>query len=153
MNTKPIKRNNALQGVSREHHFGLLLCWKIRTGFSKGVVWQRIKTYTDWFYENHLVSHFNLEEDHIFPILGNDHEMVKKALTDHKRLHSLFTEKESISKSLGLIEEELETHIRFEERILFKEIQKIATEKQLETILNIHKDEKFDDNTNDLFWV
>lgn len=153
MNTKPIKRNIALQGVSREHHFGLLLCWKIRTGFSKGVASQRIKTYTDWFYDKHLVSHFNLEEDHIFPILGNDHEMVKKALAHHKRLHRLFTEKESISKSLGLIEEELEAHIRFEERILFKEIQKIATEKQLETILNIHKDEKFDDNTNDLFWV
>jgi len=153
MNTKPIKRNKALQGVSREHHHGLLLCWKIRTGFSKGISEDRIKKYTDWFYTTHLIPHFELEKNYMFPILGNDHELVKKALSQHKRLHRHFAETNTISKSLSLIEEELEQHIRFEERILFNEIQKIATEKQLEIILKILSDEKFDDNTNDVFWI
>tara|TARA_R110002126_G_scaffold21419_4_gene77412 strand:- start:1025 stop:1486 length:462 start_codon:yes stop_codon:yes gene_type:complete len=153
MDIKPIKRNKALQGVSREHHHGLLLCWKIRMGFSKGIANERIKKYVDWFYTTHLIPHFELEEKHIFPILGNDHVMVKKALTQHKRLHQLFAGAVTVSESLPLIQDELDQHIRFEERILFNEIQKIATEEQLKTILKIHKDEKFNDNTSDPFWV
>lgn len=150
---KPIKRSLALQGVSREHHHGLLLCWKIRTGFSKGISEERIKKYVDWFYTTHLIPHFELEENYIFPILGNNHEMTKKALSQHKRLHRLFTNTDTPSKSLSLIEEELEGHIRFEERVLFNEIQKIATEEQLRIISKIHTDEKFNDNTNDTFWI
>jgi len=150
---KPIKRSQALQGVSREHHHGLLLCWKIRTGFSKGISEERIKKYVDWFYTTHLLPHFELEENSIFPILGNDHKMIKKALSQHKRLHRLFTETNMPLKSLSLIEEELEQHIRFEERVLFNEIQKIATEEELQTISKIHSDEKFNENTHDTFWI
>jgi iron-sulfur cluster repair protein YtfE (RIC family) len=153
METKPIKRNKALQGVSREHHHGLLLCWKIRTGFSKGISEERIKKYVDWFYGAHLLPHFELEENHIFPILGKDHELVKKAISQHKRLNRLFNETGTLSKSLNLIEEELEQHIRFEERVLFNEIQKIATEDQLGTISKIHNDQKFNDNIDDTFWI
>jgi|GEM_PF-385278 len=153
MDIKPIKRNKALQGVSREHHHGLLLCWKIRTGFSKGIPEERIKKYVDWFYTTHLIPHFELEENYMFPILGNDDELVKKALAQHKRLHRLFAGTDTLSRSLSLIEEELEQHIRFEERILFNEIQKSATEEQLEIISKIHKDEKFNDNTDDTFWI
>ena len=43
MNAKPIKRNKNLQGVSRDDVHGLLLCWKLRIGFSKGIAEYRIK--------------------------------------------------------------------------------------------------------------
>jgi len=43
MKTVPIKRSIALQPLSREHHHGLLLCWKIRTGLKKGIDIDRIK--------------------------------------------------------------------------------------------------------------
>ncbi len=152
MKTPPIKRNKALIQVSRDHHHGLLLCWKIRTGFSKGVAIERIKQYTDWFFETHLVPHFDLEEKYMFPILGDKNELVKRALTEHRRLIRLFTNTNSISKSLSLIVEELEQHIRFEERVLFNEIQKAATEKQLKTISELHNDAKLQDNTDDEFW-
>lgn len=152
MKTKPIKRVETLQGVSREHHHGLLLCWKIRTGFSKKISNERIKKYADWFYEAHLIPHFELEENHIFPIMGEQNDLVKKALAEHRRLTRLFNDTDEIDKSLSLIEEELEKHIRFEERVLFNEIQKIATEQQLKTISKIHNDEKFNDNTDDPFW-
>ena len=68
MDRPPIKRHSALQGVSREHHHGLLLCWKIRTGVSKNIPLERIKMYADWFYATYLVPHFELEETHIFPL-------------------------------------------------------------------------------------
>jgi len=30
MKTKPIKRNENIMKLSKEHHFSLLFCWKIR---------------------------------------------------------------------------------------------------------------------------
>ena len=83
-----------------------------------------------------------MEEKHVFSILGNDHELVKKALTDHRKLRRLFENETEVIKSLGLIEELLEAHIRFEERVLFNEIQKIATLEEMELMhagLDSHK--------------
>lgn len=149
----PIKRNENLKAISREHHHGLLLSWKIRNGFKKQIDPERIKKYVDWFYIKHLLPHFELEEHYVFTILGNEHELVKKALSEHRRLKQLFESKTDFSKNLTLIEEELESHIRFEERILFNEIQLVATEKQLEQIKIIHQEEKFIDNLDDPFWL
>jgi len=152
MNKKPLKRHKALQPLSREHHHGLLLSWKIRSGFSKNVTPERMRIYTDWFFENHLIPHFELEEKYVFPILGNDHENVKSALADHRRLKRLFTESDDDTKTLSKIEEELEQHIRFEERILFPEIQNVATEAQLYHIEDIHQTKDFVDKSDDEFW-
>lgn len=133
MRIAPIKRDKALQEVSREHHLGLLLCWKIRKGFSKGIEPERIKRYADWFYKTHLISHFEVEEKHIFPILGNESELAKKAISAQKRLVRPFNDTDDILKPLSLIEEELEKHIRFEERILYNEIQKSALKNNYRT--------------------
>ncbi|MDT0688251.1 hemerythrin domain-containing protein [Salegentibacter sp. F188] len=149
---KPIKRDKNIQPLSRDHHHTLLLCWKIRKGFSKGVFPERMKTYSDWFFKNHVLPHFKIEEEYLFPVLGENHEMVKKALADHRRLERLFNDDKEITRSLSLIEEELELHVRFEERELFNEIQKQATTEQLEVITEVHKDERFQDNTADEFW-
>lgn len=152
MQPKPQKRHKALQPLSREHHHGLLLSWKIRTGFSKNIDPKRIRTYADWFYKNHLIPHFEIEENHIFPILEDENELVKRALAEHRRLKRLFEEREDDTKTLHRIEEELEQHIRFEERVLFPEIQKVATEDEFLHIEKIHQPEKFVDNEKDLFW-
>lgn len=149
----PIKRNENLKAISREHHHGLLLSWKIRNGLKKEVAPERIKKYVNWFYITHLLPHFELEEKYVFPILDKEHELVKKALSEHRRLKRLFESKTATVKNLMQIEEELESHIRFEERVLFNEIQMIATEKQLEEIKTIHKEEKFEDNLTDAFWL
>lgn len=141
-----------MQPLSRDHHHGLLLCWKIRTGLAKGIETQRIKRYADWFFINHALPHFELEERYMFPILGKKNDLVIRALLEHGRLTELFRDTDNIEKSLDAIQVELEKHIRFEERTLFNEIQKLATEKQLQTILKIHKDERFNDNTDDPFW-
>lgn len=151
MSDKPLKRHKALQPLSREHHQGLLLSWKIRAGFSKGVAPERMKVYADWFFENHLKSHFQMEEEHIFNILDTNNELVQRALADHKRLESLFAE-EDAATALSHIEEELDKHIRFEERVLFPEIQKNATEAQLELIEKIHHEADFVDKLDDEFW-
>lgn len=152
LETKPLKRAKELQELSREHHHGLLLCWKIRTGYSRNVSPERIKRYTDWFYTKYLLPHFELEEEYVFTILKENHELVKKALAEHRRLRRLFNQRINIDKNLGLIEEELEAHIRFEERVLFPEVQKVATPEQLERIVQIHRRDEFVENEKDIFW-
>lgn len=152
MTPKPLKRHKALQPLSRDHHHGLLLSWKIRSGFNKNIETERIKVYVDWFFKTHLIPHFELEETHIFPLLDENDDLIKRALADHRRLKRLFNEQEDIQKSLHKIEEELEQHIRFEERILFPEIQKIATENQLAFIEKIHQQDGFEDKLDDEFW-
>ena len=72
----------------------------------------------------HFLAHFYTEEQLIFPILGNTHEGVGKALFEHRRIKRLFVKEKNIIKSLSLIEEDLEKHIRFEERLLFAEIER-----------------------------
>lgn len=152
----PIKRNQFLIPLSHEHHHGLLLCWKIRTGYKKNIPINRIQSYVSWFYKNHLIPHFEVEEKYAFPILGNDHELVKRALSEHRRLKRLFEGVKEESKNLGLIEEELDAHIRFEERILFNEIQGIASPSQLKSLLTKHSDHSNeilnDEKWKDEFW-
>lgn len=152
MNKKPIKRHKALQPLSRDHHHGLLLSWKIRTGLSKNIDTERIWLYANWFFQTHLIPHFNIEETHIFTLLDDKNDLNKKALADHRRLKRLFSETEKDANTLSKIEEELEQHIRFEERVLFPEIQKMATERQLALIEEIHQQDDFIDKLDDEFW-
>ena len=147
-----IKRHLALQEYSKDHHQALLLCWKIQVGFSKGIVAERIKTYADWFYENHILEHFQKEEKYMFPVLGSEHKLIVQALEEHKILLALFTDTAQIEDSLKQIQTLLKAHIRFEEQILFNEIQSAATPQELEKIAQFHKDEKYVDNLNDIFW-
>jgi iron-sulfur cluster repair protein YtfE (RIC family) len=149
----PLKRDPALQHLSHDHHHGLLLCWKIRQGFKLGIEPSRMKMYSQWFWENYLEAHFEEEEKVIFPILSEEDPLIKQALSEHKRLRKLFSTWEDSEKTLGQIEEELERHIRFEERMLFPVIQEKASVEQLETIAITGDREKFQENTNDPFWL
>ncbi|MDI1322762.1 MAG: hemerythrin domain-containing protein [Algoriphagus sp.] len=149
----PLKRHPALQHLSHDHHHGLLLCWKIRQGFKLGVDPDRMKAYSEWFWNHHLEVHFREEEEQLFPILVVDNPLIKQALSEHRRLKNLFTKWENIEKNLGQIEEELEQHIRFEERTLFPLIQENASSEQLEAIAQNGNQEKFQDNDSDPFWI
>lgn len=150
---KPIKRHEALKPLSREHHHGLLLCWKIRQGVNKNVEISRIRAYTQWFKIHYLDPHFEAEEKFIFPVLGNENDLIKRALAEHRRLKRLFTQDTEIAIALNSIEEELDSHIRFEERVLFNKIQEVASAEQFEEIEKHHNGIQFsDDDWLDHFW-
>lgn len=152
---KPLKRHEALKPLSRDHHHGLLLCWKIREGRKKDIDPERIKAYTDYFYCSQLIPHFDFEEKEVFPLLGEQHPMIQRAVTDHKRLSSLFRDEKNVERSLKTIEKELENHIRFEERVLFHEIQQKASEGDLQKIDK--KEQEIltpdPDEWDDKFWI
>lgn len=90
---KPLKRHPAIQPVSREHHHGLLLSWKIREGFKRNIDLPRIKKYVDWFYQKELTPHFDFEEKYLFALLDPDHPMIRRAMKEHRRLKRLFESK------------------------------------------------------------
>lgn len=152
--THPVKRIDALQPLSHDHHHGLLLSWKIRSGFKKDVDPVRMKKYVDWFFEDQLLLHFEIEEKYVFPILGEHNDLVKKALAEHRKLRRLFFSKTDITKNLVLIEEKLESHIRFEERVLFNKIQQVASPEELNCIARVHSPSpsKSNGKWDDEFW-
>lgn len=149
---KPIKRHQALQPLSRQHHFGLLFSWKLRKGFSNNVATERLQEYAKWFFETEIKPHFKDEEEYVFPVLDKENELVVRALKEHRRIERLFKDTENPEKSLNQLEEELDAHIRFEERILFNEIQKVATTEQLEKIAAIHSENESRPEYHDPFW-
>ncbi|HNL81939.1 MAG TPA: hemerythrin domain-containing protein [Chitinophagaceae bacterium] len=148
----PIKRNEILQLISREHHYGLLLSWKIREGMKKNVEINRITDYVNWFWESHLMHHFLIEEKFVFSILPTENNLVIQAINEHENLRKLFNEPEKNVETLKLIEKNLDQHIRFEERVLFNEVQLVATNEQLELIALNHT-HTFSDNWKDEFWA
>ena len=149
---KPLKRHKSLQPLSRDHHHGLLLSWKIRQGFKKGVDSSRIKTYSDWFYNAHLVPHFEMEEAHIFSLLAEDNPLRIQALEEHSEIKALVGISNNLDETLTQLADLLEQHIRFEERVLFPEIQTIATPEEMSHIETIHYEPNIDDKIDDQFW-
>ncbi len=149
---KPLKRSIPLTPISREHHDGLLVSWKIRERLKKKIEPNRIKKYTDWFWECHLQSHFDFEELYIFPILDKNNKLIQQALQEHTRLKQLFSSTDSIKENLLILESELTAHIRFEERILFTEIENIASQDELQTIAKEHS-KNLTEKWQDEFWL
>lgn len=153
MKPTPIKRHEALKALSREHHHGLLLSWKIREGLKRDIDPARIKRYTDWFWNAHLKSHFEIEEKYVFSILPADHELVVQALSEHRQLEELFHSSLQNSEDLTSLATTLDQHIRFEERMLFGHIQEVATPDQLKLVEKHHSGSDSNcENWDDEFW-
>lgn len=157
--SKPLKRHPALIPLSQDHHFGLLLTWKIRQGFNRGVESQRILSYVSYFVNEHLEKHFQNEEHYLFSFLAKNDLLRKEAEGQHEYLRKLF---ETMMGGAAVEEadlkefaDSLESHIRFEERKLFPYIQVELTEEDLkefqEKMKMIH--EKVDEHWEDEFWA
>lgn len=148
-----MKRQEELRPLSRDHHHGLLCCWKIREGLRRGVPAERIKRYADWFWASHLEHHFELEERYVFPILGEHHRMVQTAVAEHHTLRELFATELADQQILDRIAVTLDLHIRYEERILFNTLQEVATPGQWAQLKEIHQPEGFTAEWPDPFWT
>lgn len=114
----------------------------------------RIRLYVELFYYEHLTQHFWEEETHLFPLLGADDANVKRAIREHRRLERLILGEQDDLKAISLVEEELEAHVRFEERTLFIILQEKVSEQKLLEVLGHQKstDSKRLDDWPDRFW-
>ncbi len=133
----PIKRHPALVSFSKEHHFGLLLVWKIRQGLDFSVSPDRIARYILYFFDVDLKSHFRDEETFLFPCLPAGDSLRVQAESEHARIYGLVQEIAAAPGDAILLRsfaEMLEKHIRFEERILFNHLQSHLGAEELEEI-------------------
>lgn len=156
--TSPIKRSKALIQFSREHHFGLLLVWKIRQGLLGSIDPIRISSYTDFFFENELSEHFKEEEKNLFVKLSVDDPLRKQAFKEHEHIYQLVTDLQkhpADAKLLAAFADALDSHIRFEERTLFNHLQEQLSADELKKLEEGHskREGDVDDKWDDHFWI
>ena len=157
MNPKPQRRHQAIVSFSKEHHFGLLLSWKIRNGLAHGIDEKRISDYLLYIFKEDILQHFHDEETLLFSRLPAGDPMIAKAIEGHQVLRTLALEIEQ-SKSeavlLNKFADELEDHIRYEERILFNYLQEKIVPDELEEIAQRFSNNSrlIDEQWKDCFW-
>lgn len=147
-----MKRHEALVQLSRDHHFGLLLCWKLKEGLKKDVSVERMSKYIHLFYHQNLKPHFAEEEETIFLILGNSHPLIKEAISQHREFEKMITDGFETPEQIKIFRDLLELHIRTEERQIFPVIEEKATEEQLQNLLKQNYPELKEPEYEDLFW-
>jgi hemerythrin-like domain-containing protein len=157
--SKPLTRSKQLAPLSREHHDGLLFVWKIRQGLQNKVDYDRLRSYTHWFWQNHMKPHFFQEERILLPYLPAEHQLAAQLKNEHAHIRELIIEidKHHDPRNLTILCDLLDKHIRFEERELFTYFQDELTSTQLDTIfeqLQKHPVSCNDPaNWTDEFWV
>ena len=153
----PIKRHPALVSFSKDHHFGLLLTWKIRQGFKNDISPERIADYVLFFFKADLEKHFTEEEDLLFSQLPAGDALRQKGEADHhalRQLIALISEHKGDAALLNQFADKLQTHIRFEERQLFNHLQERIGPDQLALIAKQFSNDgkRKDENWTDTFW-
>jgi len=158
MTAKPIKRNQSLVKLSREHHFSLLFGWKIRQGIKNNTAPSRMVPYAEYFWKHHLLPHFREEEEILF-VPASD-PLVLRAKEEHVQIRQLIEslldpQDVTLKAQLLLLADQLDKHIRFEERELFPHLEKILLPDQLERIgrqLQEAAGPEEEDRYEDAFW-
>ena len=139
-----MKRHETLAPLSREHHGALILAQLIKRNAPeyKGLpatISDKV-VYAINYYKNELKTHFKKEEILLKQVKTLHHSIAAIAdeiVAEHVLLKTLFLslsntfDPEAILNELG---NELEAHIRKEERVLFPLIQEHCTEEMLQKL-------------------
>lgn len=128
------RRHDSLVPLSRQHHYGLMLCLGIHKGLLQhkdDTVWLQAKAQdVREFFQLDLVSHFALEEEVLFPVMERmpeAEELIKRLLQEHREIEKLVQElvqSSLLATNLRRLADLLEEHIRQEERLLFPLFQR-----------------------------
>ncbi|CAL1519492.1 hemerythrin domain-containing protein [Chitinophaga sp. MM2321] len=156
--SRPIKRNEHIMPLSREHHMGLLFCWKLRQGVKREIAPDRIRKYINYFWDTHLKQHFEEEENILFNQVK--HKFCDEAIVQHQQITDMIQRINTAGKEVPGIYTSLaaliDQHIRFEERELFPYLESALSAKSLSNIgiqlKNMHAVTPVD-NYQDEFWV
>jgi hemerythrin-like domain-containing protein len=153
----PIKRKQQLIPLSKEHHFTLLFCWKIRQGLRMHIAGKRLQKYIKYFSEEHLAPHFKHEEELLFHTIRD--KKVQDALDQHRQIRehiaeALQSDGENDFELFSALTNLVEAHVRYEERELFPHLETVLTEKELQWINEeLQKEAIKQDDYQDEFWI
>jgi hemerythrin-like domain-containing protein len=128
---KPARRHDSLVALSREHHYGLMLCLRIHRGLPRHCdddAWIRAQAVrAARFVATDLAAHFRAEEEALFPAMrdfADASELLVELPAQHRELERLAAQLHAsdsvvLTTALGELADLLEAHIRKEERELF----------------------------------
>jgi hemerythrin-like domain-containing protein len=153
---KPIKRSPQLAPLSREHHEGLLLVWKIYQGLKNNIDPERIRKYVLWYWQSHIKPHFYQEEKILLPYLPPNQELARRLKTEHEQIREMILslDQEGEKSILPALAKFLDDHIRFEERELFGYLEQILSKDQLDVIsVELEEHPVLDSEWQDEFWI
>ena len=135
---KSSRRHESLIPLSREHHYGLMLCLRIHRGLpahGRDETWLRAKAaQAAQFFASDLTPHFKAEEEALFPAMRDFRgasDLLSELQSEHRELERLAgrlggADAAELSETLGKFADLLEAHIRKEERELFPLYEKEA---------------------------
>ena len=146
----PIRRSEALQPLSRQHHNGLMFCLLLGKGVARKAPWEIMKDFCMYFLQEDLSGHFLKEEVHLtalplfYPVLAAG---IDKMKADHLQIKALFEviQQQPAYELFEQLSAIVEKHIRFEERELFNLIDSTLSQDGLQQLFTVFKDET-DDN-------
>jgi len=155
----PLKRSPYLVLLSRDHHEGLLICWKIREGIALGIAQERLRSFLVTVFPRKIFPHFSLEEQFLLPLLQPENPMRVRVEQEHLAMRQMLANlEEQSAKGYGAQEaliDALDRHIRFEEREFFPYLESNLPARQLEQVARTlephHTPGEFP--WNDPFWV
>jgi hemerythrin-like domain-containing protein len=155
--TKPIKRSVQLAPLSREHHDGLLFAWKIKQGLENNTPLELLRKYSMWYWRHHIKPHFYQEEKILLAHLPADHPMAIRLKDEHDHIRELVLglDEQADKRSLQILCDLLNQHIRFEERELFEYMeQQLSTAKLDEVYIALEKHPlKSEEWKEEEFWI
>lgn len=125
-----MKRSPFLQPLSREHHATLVLARACERAGGSGNAGDVAATCTRALreYAAQIEAHFDLEEQHLLPLLQGDagQVLVQRTLAEHRALRALLDGlRQNDATALARFGETLAAHVRFEERELFPAIEAV----------------------------
>ncbi|ARS35175.1 hypothetical protein [Pontibacter actiniarum] len=137
--TKPQKRVKSLVPLSREHHHGLLFCWKLRQGLKNGTDLRILQDYVRYFWDSNLREHCEEEEWLLNRLLTNETVNIRIE-EEHRLLHEiihLICEHNPTAALFQTLQQDLVDHIRWEERELFPYLQAVVKPDELELAMKL----------------
>ncbi len=134
--TKPIKRSEQLAPLSREHHDGLLFAWKIKQGIENRTPLDMLRKYSMWYWRHHIKPHFYQEEKILLPHMPQDHPMALRLKEEHEHIRELILglDEQADKRTLLILCDLLNQHIRFEERELFVYLENLLSPEKLNEV-------------------
>ncbi len=120
-----MQRAESLQPLSRQHKSALMTCLLIRKGVSKQAPVAVMTEFLLQCWNKELKDHFGQEETQLLPLLKTTPEGTAYAaaiLRDHELWRTAMTHLEQANithRLLGDLADQLEQHVRYEERIVF----------------------------------
>lgn len=152
----PIKRSTQLAPLSREHHEGLLFAWKIKQGLENKTAPEKLRAYALWYWRHHIKPHFFQEEKILLPYLPAENPMAKRLKEEHDHIRELILglDEQADRRSLLLLCDLINHHIRFEERELFVFLEnRLSPQKLDEIFLQLEKHPLSCEEWKEEFWT